>query len=115
MRATRVIETTNSIFRNSRQYLHSNEQIFRVMQEGELSQFAGGQRNRKRKKQQERSHSSQKAILKTTLNRINININTLRYDAMAIASLQNHLLKHSEQIEAVRNKVTCIRAYRSSI
>lgn len=113
MRTARVIQTPNSIFRNSRQYLHSNEQVFRVMQEGELSQFAGGRGKRKRKKRQERTDSPRKVALKT--NSKNITILELQYDVVSIASLQNNLLKHSEKIAMARKQVSRIHAYRSSI
>ena len=113
MRTTRVIPSQSSIFRNSRQYLHSNEQVFRVMQEGEQNQYTGGDGNQKRKKKKEKSPSSKKVVLKTNLKRMAIN--GLRFDAMSIASLQNHLLKHSEKIETARKQVTGIHAYRSSI
>ncbi|MDN4494935.1 hypothetical protein [Ureibacillus aquaedulcis] len=113
MRATRVIQTTSSIFRNSRQYLHTNEQIFRMMQEAEVSQFAGGQGNRKRKRQQDENHSSKKAELKTNLD--SMPVSGLPNDAMTIASLQNRLIKYTEKIEMARKKVSRIPAYRSSI
>lgn len=113
MRASRVIQTQNSVFRNARQYLHSNEQVFRVMQEGELNQFAGGQGSRKRKKRQGNSNSPRKVTMKT--NSKSIKVIGLRYDAVSIASLQNDLLKHSEKIAMARKQVVRIRAYRSSI
>ena len=113
MRTTRVVAGRDSVFRNSRQYLHSNEQVFRVMQEGELGEFAGERRNEKRKKRREKNASSKKVILKTNLK--SIAINGLQFDAISIASLQNHLLKHTENIANARKQVTRIRAYRSSI
>lgn len=111
MRTTRVEETTNSIFRNSRQYLHSNEQIFRAMQESELSQFVGRRGNRKGKKRQEKSHSPRRP----GTNSKTAAVHSIDYDALSISSLQNYLLKHSEKIEMARRKISCIRAYRSSI
>ena len=113
MRTTRVLAGQDSIFRNSRQYLHSNEQVFRVMQEGELSQYTGGQRNRRRRKQREKSASSNRVVLKTNVK--SIAVNGLHFDAMSISSLQNRLLKHIERIENARKQVTRIHAYRSSI
>ncbi len=113
MRTARIMAATDSVFRNTRQYLQSNEQVFRMMQEGELSQFAGGQGNRRRKKRQDRRNSSRKVALKT--NSKSITILGLRYDAISIAHLQNHLLKHAEKISMARKQATRIRAYRSSV
>ncbi|HWK22780.1 MAG TPA: hypothetical protein VNS08_07095 [Ureibacillus sp.] len=113
MRATRVLSTQNSTFRNSRQYLHSNEQVFRVMQEGELHQFSGGRGNRQRKKQQEKKNSSRKRILKTQSK--SLYVAGMNFDVVSIASLQNNLLKHSREISIARKTVNRLRAYRSSI
>jgi len=113
MRTARVIAATDSVFRNSRQYLHSNEQVFRIMQEGELNQFAGGQGNRRRRKRQDRTGSARKVALKT--NSKTITILGLRYDAISISHLQNGLLKYAEKISKARKQVNRIRAYRSSV
>ncbi|WP_176400131.1 hypothetical protein [Ureibacillus sinduriensis] len=81
------------------------------MQESELSQFVGGQGNRKRKKQQEKSHTPRKPGTDSNAEAVP----GMHYDALSISSLQNYLLKHSEKIERARRKISCIRAYRSSI
>ena len=114
MRATRVMQSQDSIFRNARQYSQSNEQVFRLMQEGELSQFTSGQGLRKRRrKRQERRASAREVVLKT--NAKTIAIMGLKFDAGSIASVQNRLLKHAEKISNARNRVARIRAYRTSI
>lgn len=112
MRTSRVQPTPSSIFRNSRQYLQSNEQFYRALQEGGHQQFSHQQGSQKRKKQKGKNDTVRK-VLKTTAKKVLVK--GLQFDADSITSMQNTLLKHSVKLNATRNRVSRIRTYRTSI
>ncbi len=66
MRTSRIQGITSSVFRNSRQYLQTNEQVFRLMDEGEENrQRSGhGQQQNNGKEKQEKAPQNQNVPVK---------------------------------------------------
>lgn len=114
MRTSRVNPVANSTFRNSRQYLQSNEQVFRVMQEGGGNRYFNNPREQNKRKQ---SSEQQKKLSKAILNRNSkkMIIKGQQFDAESIESMQKSLLHHAMKINMERNKRVRLRTYRNSI
>lgn len=112
MRTARVSAVPSSIFRNKRQYLHSNELFHKVLDEGNFSSFRHNQQNNKNNQQ-----GKQKQATKVVLNRMSKGtvIKGLLIDCNEILQFQNNLLKRATKISEARNKKTYINSYRSSI
>lgn len=113
MRTSRVQSTPSAIFRNSRQYLQSGEQFYRLMEDGGYHPFDHQSGHRKRKKQKEHTNGVQKRVLKKTSKKLIVK--GVHFDTDSIASVQNSLLKCSATINSTYNKVSRIQTYRTSI
>lgn len=114
MRTSRVTPITSSIFRNSRQYLQSNEMFVRLMQEGGgHHQFDHPQENRKQNKEKQKNSPIQKKVLNKSSKRLVVR--GLQLDGDCVTEIQNSLIEHSEKINSKRNKKTRIHIYRDSI
>ncbi|TSI04478.1 hypothetical protein [Lysinibacillus sp. BW-2-10] len=114
MRTTRVQPVPSSIFRNSRQYLHSNELFYRVMEEG--SGFGQGQQSSQqqpRQKPAQQKNSAPKRVLKRTTNKLIVK--GLQFDADTAATMRNSLLEHAVRINAAYKRKSRISTYRTSI
>lgn len=114
MRTSRVHPVANSTYRNSRQYLQSNEQVFRLMQDGGGNPFHKQSRQqKKRNNHSEQQNKGTKVILNRNSKRLMIKGEPL--DVEAIENMQNSLLHHAMKINSERNKKVRIRTYRNSI
>lgn len=115
MKTSRVNPTTSSIFRNSRQYLQSNERVFKVMPDGSGQQSLANQRQKHQKRDKENQNNKQTKtkVLKNTTGKMAVK--GLQFDACSVMIMQNSLIKHSVKISTERNKQARIRTYRTSI
>lgn len=112
LRASRVQSTPSSIFRNSKQYLQSNELFYRTMEEGGYQQSKNHQNHQKQNKQQ-KSNQTQKKVLKN--NSQKLVVKGLQFDGDSAAAICNSLLQHSAKITTARSKITRNSTYRTSI
>ncbi|HWL25166.1 MAG TPA: hypothetical protein VNR38_15720 [Ureibacillus sp.] len=113
MRTSRVHAVTNSIFRNSRQYLQTNERIFRLLDEGEENRKKS--KDHRNGKENQKNHEKQNAPVKLIRKkRKGILIKGIQSDANSMALLHNALLRQNEKLNQATRK-THIRTYRSSI
>lgn len=113
MRTSRVQPTPSAIFRNSRQYLQSGEQFYRLMENGGYHPFDHQREPQRRKKQKDQTKGVQKRLLKKTSTKLLVK--GMYFDTDSIASVQNSLLKRSATISSSYNKVSRIQTYRTSI
>jgi len=114
MRASRVSAVNSSIFRNSRQYLQTNERIFRLISEGEENEHKSGQHQSKHKKQE--NAQPQQPTTKKRIKRDGKSgfIKGIQSEADLMANLRNNLLKKSKRVNSVTKK-SQIDTYRTSI
>ncbi|MEK9199769.1 hypothetical protein ACH0B5_16295 [Ureibacillus sp. 179-F W5.1 NHS] len=113
MRTSRVQPTPSAIFRNSRQYLQSGEQFYRLMEDGGYHPYDHQREPQRRKKQKDQAKDVQKRVLKKTSTKLLVK--GMYFDTDSIASVQNSLLKRSATINSSYNKVSRIQTYRTSI
>lgn len=113
MRTTRVQSVPSSIFKNSRQYLHSNELFYRTMQENE----SRGRQQRGQQQEQANNRQStsldKKRKLKRTQNKFFVR--GLHLDADTAATMRNSLLERAIKINAAYKRKARISIYRTSI
>lgn len=112
MRTSRINAVPSSIFRNSRQYLHSNELFHRVLEEG--NHFSSKQQQHNQNHQPNKRTGQQ---AKVVLNRTSKGavMKGLLLDCNEVLLIQNKLLERSNKILEARNKIKCFHSYRSSI
>lgn len=114
MRTSRIQGITSSVFRNSRQYLQTNERVFRLLDEGEGKREKSRQHQNGKEKQ---GNGTQKSIAPMRLVRKTgkvILVKGVQSDANSMAELHNYLLKETSKINHVSKK-SQISTYRSSI
>ncbi|SOB98755.1 hypothetical protein SAMN05880501_10290 [Ureibacillus xyleni] len=111
MRTTRVQPVPSSIFRNSRQYLHSNELFYRTLQEGESR--GRQQRGQQQGKNAQATSRDKKRVLKKTQNKFIVK--GIQLDADTAATMRNSLLDHAMKINAMYKRKERISTYRSSV
>lgn len=112
MRASRVEHVPSSIFRNSRQYLHSNELFHRVMDEGGGNHQGNPQQQNNNRQPNKRKGNSRVVLNRTSKGTV---IKGLLIDCNEILQIQNKLIKHAAKISAARNRINITKSYRSSI
>lgn len=114
MRTSRVSPVPSSIFRNSRQYLHSNELFQRILEEGHhfSSNHQHQQQNQNKSSQNKHPQPTRVVLNRTSKGTV---IKGLFVDCNEILQIQNSLLERATKISEVRNKAKYLRSYRSSI
>ncbi|MEO4055480.1 hypothetical protein [Solibacillus sp. CAU 1738] len=110
MRTSRVGATQSSIFRNSKQYLQTNEMFHRIMDEGGGQQFhqAPQQPFQPKKKQAQKKKS---IVLKNSPHLI---VKGMQYNANS-AAIRNSLLQTSKIISYASKIKSRHHTYRTSI
>lgn len=114
MRTSRVHAVTSSVFRNSRQYLQTNERIFRLIEEREENKQRSGQHHSKNKKQENaplKQNTSKKLIRR---NGEGIVVKGFQSNTNSVVGLHNSLLKKTARLNHVIKK-SRLNTYRSSI
>lgn len=114
MRTSRIQAVTSSVFRNSRQYLQTNERIFRLLDENKENRQKSRQHHNGNEKQEKAPQKQN--VQKKLLNRDGkcLMVKGIQSDANSIAALHNSLLKKTAKLNGVMKK-SQIRTYRSSI
>ena len=110
MRTARVQSVPSSIFKNSRQYLHSNELFYRTMQEREN---CGRQQQWAQQQDRQSTKFDKKRTLKRTSNRLMVR--GLQLDAATVAIMHNRLLEYAVKINVAFNRKARISIYQSSL
>lgn len=113
MRTSRIDPTTSSIFRNSRQYLHANDQFYRVMHDGGRSHFSGQQQRMGSKNNKNNSQEKKNRVLKNS--RGNLIVKGILMDGDSITLIQKSLIEYSKKIKMGQNRMSRIHTYRTSI
>ncbi|KGR90651.1 hypothetical protein CD30_10645 [Ureibacillus massiliensis 4400831 = CIP 108448 = CCUG 49529] len=111
MKASRVSATTSSIFRNSRQYLHTNEQVFRLMEENEGNRKRHNQHQGRSKRDNEKKNDQKRVLRKNDQKLI---VKGIQSDAHAVVDIQNSFLQRSAKLNKMTKKRR-IHTYRTSI
>lgn len=114
MKTSRIHAITSSIFRNSRQYLQTNERVFRLLDEGEGNREKSRQHHSGSEKQ---GHATQKTNVPIKLIRKSgkaIFVKGIQSDAYSMAELHNNLIKKTSKLKRYSKK-SQISTYRSSI
>lgn len=115
MKASRISSVPSSIFRNSRQYLHSNELFHRVLEE---RNFSSGHQHQQHQQQNKSKQTNQhtrptKVVLNRTIK--SAAVRELLMDCNQVLQIQNNLMERATKISQTRNKKAYLRSYRSSI
>lgn len=116
MRTSRIQGITSSVFRNSRQYLQTNERVFRLMDEGqENRQRPGQQQNNGNEKQENALQKESVPVKLLKKNGKSLVVKGIQSsDANSMTDLHNSLLKKTAKLNQV-SKESQMRTYRSSI
>ncbi|SOC43444.1 hypothetical protein [Ureibacillus acetophenoni] len=114
MRTSRIQGITSSVFRNSRQYLQTNERVFRLLDEGEEKREKSTQHQNGKEKQGNAPQKTDAPMRLIRNNRKAIFVKGVQSDANSMAELHNYLLKKTSKIKHVSKK-SQISTYRSSI
>ncbi|MBM7610015.1 hypothetical protein JOD29_003291 [Lysinibacillus composti] len=112
MKTSRVNPTTSSIFRNSRQYLHANDQFYRVMHDGGRS-YSSGQQQRKSSKNIKNNREKKNSVLKNSSG--HLIVKGILMDGDSIMLTQKSLVEYSRKIKMSQNRISRIDTYRTSI
>ncbi|MDM5335306.1 hypothetical protein QUF56_19205 [Ureibacillus composti] len=113
MKTSRVNPTTSSVFRNSRQYLHANDQFYRVMHEGGSSYSSGQQQRKSSKSNKNNPREKKKSVLKNSSGHLIEKGILMDGDSMILT--QKSLVEYSKKIKMGQNRMSCIDSYRTSI
>lgn len=115
MRASRINSVPSSIFRNSRQYLHSNQLFHEVLEGGH--HFSSGQQSRQQQKNKNSNSNKQLKQNNMILNKSvkGIAMKGLLVDCNEMLHVQNSIKKRATKISQVRNRKAYLNSYRSSV
>lgn len=114
MRTSRVHSITSSVFRNSRQYLQTNERIFRLLDEGEANRQSSGQQQNGSHKRESSARNPQAPIKRFRKQEKSIILSGVHSDAHSVANRHNRLLEKTSKLKHTSKK-SQINTYRSSI
>ncbi|BDH63323.1 hypothetical protein MTP04_34530 [Lysinibacillus sp. PLM2] len=111
MKTSRVSAATSSIFRNSRQYLHTNEQVFRLMEENAENRQRHNQQQGRRKRDDEKQKVQKRVLRKNDQRLI---VKGIQSDVHAVVDIQNSFLQRFAKLNRMTKK-NRIHTYRTSI
>ncbi|MFJ8237828.1 hypothetical protein ACIQ34_19215 [Ureibacillus sp. NPDC094379] len=113
MRTSRVNSATSSIFRNSRQYLHANDQFYRVMHGSGRSHSSDQQQRNRSKNNKNNPQQKKNRVLKNSSG--NLIVKGILMDGDSITLIQKSLIEYSRKIKTGQNRMSRIHTYRTSI
>jgi len=113
MKTSRVNPTTSSIFRNSRQYLHANDQFYRMMHGGGSSYSSSQQQRKSSKSNKNNPREKKSSVLKNSSG--HLIVKGILMDGDSIMLTQKSLVEYSRKIKMSQNRISRIDTYRTSI